>query len=82
MPFLRSGEFFRIARSSLTLSSILKQSYQLDRQQEEEENDEDEDEEDEEVARITQTLLNKEYENATIQVRSGNLMDKVCRYTD
>lgn len=40
VPFLRSGEFFRIARSSLTLSSILKQSYQLDRQQEEEENDE------------------------------------------
>jgi hypothetical protein len=28
------------------------------------------DEEDEEVARITQTLLNKEYENATIQVRT------------
>jgi hypothetical protein len=24
VPFLRSGEFFRIARSSLTLSSILK----------------------------------------------------------
>jgi hypothetical protein len=37
------------------------------------------DEEDEEVARITQTLLNKEYENATIQVRiwrSDELRDR------
>jgi hypothetical protein len=41
----------------------------------------DEDEEDEEVARITQTLMNKEYENATIQVRIckfGELQFQMC----
>jgi hypothetical protein len=43
VPFLRSGEVFRIARSSLTLSSILKQSCQLDRRQEEEEEEEEKD---------------------------------------